>query len=93
MLVQVAREILSGARGRDLAQTQHVDVARHVHDTPHVVIDQEDRHVLGGKQVDPLIHLFGDFRREPDARLIDQAESRPHQIGLGELEHLLLSAG
>jgi hypothetical protein len=57
------------------------------------VIDQQDRHSLLGEEFDPLLDLCGDLRREADARLVDQAQPRAHQVGLGEFEHFLLAAG
>src|SRR6202011_3293212 len=47
---------------------------------------------LGREEVDPLVDLLGDFWRKPDARLVDQAQPRPHQIGFRKLQHLLLAA-
>src|SRR5262249_50660234 len=92
-LVQVALERLWAAFRRDLAEAEHVDIARHFYNAPHVMVDEQDRHVLPREEVDPLIDLLGDFRRKPDAGLVDQAEPRPHQVSFREPQHLLLAAG
>src|ERR1700688_4072020 len=92
LLVQISRERLGAALGGDLAEAEHVDVARQFHHTPDIVVDQQDRHALRREQIDPLVDLLGDFWRKPDARLVDQAQPRPHQIGFRKLQHLLLAA-
>src|SRR5712691_4758948 len=74
LLVEVAFERLGAAFGGDLAEAEHVDVARQFHHAPHVVVDEQDRHALGREEVDPLVDLLGDLRGKPDPRLVDQAE-------------------
>ena len=38
---------------RDLAETEHIDVVRHPHDPANIVVDQQDRHLLGREKIDP----------------------------------------
>src|SRR5215211_7482565 len=82
----------SGAGGGDLAEAQDVDAVRHGDHAADVVVDEEDAHALGSKEADPVEDLLDDLRRKPDRGLVDQAELRAHEPGLGELDHLLLTA-
>src|SRR2546421_2225553 len=93
LLVQVAFEVLAPSLGGDFAQAQHVDVLGHLHYAAHVVVHEQYGHALRGEQIDPVIHLGGDPGREADARLVDEAQPRAQNVGLGELDHFLLTSG
>jgi hypothetical protein len=93
LLLQITLERLARAFGRDLAETHDVNIAGHLHHAPDIVIDEQDRHALGGEESDPSIHLLRHLEREPDPGLVDQPEAQPHQIRFGELDHFLLAAG
>src|SRR5215208_4240933 len=77
LLVQIAGEGGRRALGGDLAEAEHVDVVRHPHHPTHIVIDEQDRRAALGEELDPLVNILGDLRREPDRRFVDQAEARP----------------
>ena len=51
---------------RDLAEAEHIDVARHPYHAAHVMIDEQDRRAFLGEELDPLIHLLGNSWSKPD---------------------------
>ena len=76
----------------DFAEAEYINIVSHFHDPANVVVNEQDGHTLGSEQFDPPVHLLGDFRRQPNAWLVDQAQSRSLEIRLSELHHLLLTA-
>ena len=57
----------------DLAVLQHVTVRADVERDARILLDQQDRHAVGMDAPDDREHLLDQDRREPEARLVEQA--------------------
>src|SRR5580704_16181744 len=68
-----------GRAGRDdLAQVEHVYLVAHVHDQPHVVLDEQDRRALGGQRPQQRREPRGLGAVLPGRGLVEQEEHRRH---------------
>src|SRR6266566_193472 len=80
------------ALDRDTTDLEHIGARRELERDARVLLDQQHRHPVAlvdcANDVEDRPHYE---RRQPERRLIEQQQLRPHEKGPREREHLLLA--